>query len=284
MASRSEHSNFFRRALERATSGGVDLDFHKNTNHTIEHQSSVQQESYNRIGKQLQRRGRHNHPTTNTFPASANYQGDITNPANRSARIPMSSNCSIWITGLPVDCTIKQLLASIRSAGKIFACHINPPNAQYKTTAAKITFWDREGTNRFPDQYTRGAFRVRGNQPAVRMNRVRGRAQSTGPQSRVLRLVGPGRVVNGLYLEDLFRRYFFYGLDEIIEVEYDRGKRSRCMEIRFGSYRAQSSAAMKWIKCVQEGNKSAVQYMSPGEKFWWAQVEVSWGEDPCAGP
>ncbi|KAI1385794.1 uncharacterized protein F4822DRAFT_414171 [Hypoxylon trugodes] len=114
------------------------------------------------------------------------------------------------------------------------------------------------------------------------MNRILIAPQERSPYSRVLRFVGPGRVVNQPYLEDFLKQFIYYDLDEVRIVKYDEVQRIRTLEIRFGSYRAQSAGAMKVVSEIRNGAPRIVNRMSYGELDCWAQVKVTWGTDPCA--
>ncbi|KAI0839583.1 hypothetical protein F5Y06DRAFT_303243 [Hypoxylon sp. FL0890] len=213
---------------------------------------------------------------------SLNYRG-TDNPANLSQAIEVSASCSLWITGLPPDCTMKQLLSSIRSAGKIFSCNINPPCKGYQTSAAKIVFWNRDGTNRFLNQYVWGTFKVGQYKPKVTMNRILVASQPSSPRSRVVRVVGPDAIVNEKYLQEYFELYFFYDLEEFSIIHHNTDTNTARVEIRFSSYRAQAAAATSWINMARMGEEDATGQMDEEEKRLWAEVKCFWGPDPCEG-
>ncbi|KAI0113895.1 hypothetical protein F4776DRAFT_674091 [Hypoxylon sp. NC0597] len=216
-------------------------------------------------------------------PMSINYLGSDL-PANQSQNIEASASCSLWITGLPPDCTMKDLLSGIRSAGKIFSCNINPPSPTGRTSAAKIVFWDRAGTNKFLNQYVWGVFRVRDYKPKVIMNRILVPSQTPSNQSRVVRVIGPDAIVNETYLEEYFKRHFFYDLEEFSVVHHNAETSMARVEIRFSSHRAQAAAATTWINLAKTGRENAVDGMDEKEKSLWKEVKYFWGPDPCEGP
>lgn len=74
---------------------------------------------------------------------SENYMGDYTNDKNKSADIPDEKNCSLYITGLPLDVTVKDIFDDIRDIGKVFSLHISPPKEGKSKRAAAIVFFTR---------------------------------------------------------------------------------------------------------------------------------------------
>ncbi|KAI1137444.1 hypothetical protein F5Y05DRAFT_419372 [Hypoxylon sp. FL0543] len=213
---------------------------------------------------------------------STNYQG-ANHPANESQDIEASASCSIWVTGLPPNCTIKQLLSSIRSAGKIFSCNVNLPSGSNLTSAAKIVFWDRDSTNRFLNQYVWGTFRVGYYKPKVMLNRILVASQLPSTCSRVVRVVGPDAIVNEEYLRQYFERHFFYDLEEYFLYHHETDTSTSRVEFRFASYRAQAAAASVWLDRARTGNEDATAGMDEEEKRLWTQVRWFWGPDPCEG-
>ncbi|KAI1417429.1 hypothetical protein F5Y13DRAFT_185506 [Hypoxylon sp. FL1857] len=213
------------------------------------------------------------------LPMSVNYRG-CDNQANESQNIETNTSCSVWITGLPPDCTPRQLLSSIRSAGKVFSCYVNPPGATNQTSAAKIVFWDREGTEKFINQYVWGTFRVGDYKPKVAMNRILVAAQNKSTRSRVVRVVGPDAIVNQEYLEGYFKRHFFYELEEFSLIHHNTDTEIARVEFRFSSYRAQAAAATLWLNLARSGKEDATGEMDEEEKALWAEVKYFWGPDP----
>lgn len=81
---------------------------------------------------------------------SVNYMGDATNERNRSADIPDEQNCSLYITGLPVDVTVRDIFDDIRNIGKVFSLHISPRREGHSRAAAAIVFFTRTAAGRHP--------------------------------------------------------------------------------------------------------------------------------------
>ncbi|KAK4448058.1 hypothetical protein QBC34DRAFT_408052 [Podospora aff. communis PSN243] len=47
------------------------------------------------------------------------YRGNLHQEQNFSANIPPEDSCSFWLTNLPPNCTVHQLLSSIRGFGRV---------------------------------------------------------------------------------------------------------------------------------------------------------------------
>lgn len=110
--------------------------------------------------------------------ASANYRGDLSNPNNQSADIPVDQNTSVFIEGLPADCTVRELVGGsrcgsntsqqhttpaapaqlLRATGKIYALSVAGPKPQagIRTSCAKLVYWDRSGVDRLFEMVARG--------------------------------------------------------------------------------------------------------------------------------
>lgn len=62
-----------------------------------------------------------------TTAMSTTYRGDSRLRDNYSAAIPPNHSTSLFIKDLPCDITVVQNLERIRSTGKVYSLHINPP-------------------------------------------------------------------------------------------------------------------------------------------------------------
>ncbi|ORY56579.1 uncharacterized protein BCR38DRAFT_355773, partial [Pseudomassariella vexata] len=208
---------------------------------------------------------------------SDNYAGDITNSKNLSANISHDENCSVFITGLPPNCSIQSLLGSIRNCGRIYSCNINPPNSDSRTAAAKVVFFDRQSTERFLKKARLGEFTVGKYCPMVRMNRVRVAAQKDKDMrfSRVVKISGPKEIVNRQYLEKVVFVDFYYDLDVVMVC---RENEDSCeMEYHFSSFRAQAQKAMLNLR---NWKRWAMVSRDEGSEKW-LEVQISHGVDPC---
>ncbi len=199
---------------------------------------------------------------------SPHYRGNIEVEANRSADIPDSENCSLFITGLPPDTTVNQLLAQIRGMGRVYATHINPPETKpsgHKTCAAKVVFFETAVAQRFYALYNPTGLLVGGQRAHVALNRIKSAQPSAPPYvTRVLRVKGPERLVNVNYMLDFFRSKIVFQMDEIITHPRAAGGGRATLEFRFGSYRVQAQSM-----------RTALVREHP-------EVRVRFEVDPCA--
>ncbi|KAI6370100.1 hypothetical protein MCOR25_004271 [Pyricularia grisea] len=223
---------------------------------------------------------------------SPNYQGDTSLANNRSANIPESESCSLFILGLPPTLTTTQLLGAIRNTGRVWASHINMPEPSrgHTTCAAKVIFFERAAAQRFyaAHQPHNGGFVTdpsSGLPPArVLWNRIRsaevgasnttaggggGGPGSGGNKSRVLLIYGPKRLVNEPSLTAYFASKMEFQIDRAFElascVDLVTGQVMVLFEYRFGSFRCQAEAAK----------------MSLSREFK-DEIKVWYGDDPCA--
>jgi hypothetical protein len=199
---------------------------------------------------------------------SPTYAGDRTNPRNRSANIPNTLNTAVWITNLPIRTTHTQLLARIRNTGRIYACVINPPDAEmgHRNAAAKIVFFELHAAQKFyVDAQSIAGFEVGGRRTRVAWNRIKTAEQeNSGVNSRVLIITGRTEFVNAKSLTEYFETKFKFEIDKIATIFNDGGL--AVVEYRFGSYR-----------CQAEIGRMALLREKRDEVF-----RVQFGADPCA--
>ncbi|TLD25004.1 hypothetical protein PspLS_05904 [Pyricularia sp. CBS 133598] len=262
------------------------------TNETFRPMHTVQVKHHNRSPRHAQQSSNKAiHNIMNGF--SPNYQGDTSLANNRSANIPESESCSLFILGLPPTLTTTQLLGAIRNTGRVWASHINlpEPSRGHTTCAAKVIFFERAAAQRFyaAHQPQNGGFVTdpfSGLPPArVLWNRIRsaevgpssatggggggGGPGSGGNKSRVLLIYGPRRLVNEPSLTAYFASKMEFQIDRAFElascVDPATGQVMVLFEYRFGSFRCQAEAAK----------------MSLSREFK-DEIKVWYGDDPCA--
>ncbi|KAK3953418.1 hypothetical protein QBC32DRAFT_312940 [Pseudoneurospora amorphoporcata] len=151
---------------------------------------------------------------------SENYMGDYTNENNKSADIPDELNCSLYITGLPLDVTVRDIFYDIRDIGKVYSLHISPRRDGHSKTAAAIVFFTRIAAERFFNRFaTRHNPTVRWGGAVAKPGRILGRLPvnvvwnqvkvppCTDRQhvTRVLQVEGPSDIVNEEFLLAYFR-------------------------------------------------------------------------------
>ncbi|KAB5523888.1 hypothetical protein GE09DRAFT_1065337 [Coniochaeta sp. 2T2.1] len=200
---------------------------------------------------------------------SPNYLGNIFLDRNRSADIPNSENCSLFITRLPAWITHHLLLRAVRNTGRVYALHLNPPDSWngHPTCAAKINFFTRLAAERFAHR-SRGGLHIPGYVGRARVvwNRVRMAAvDKPEDHTRVLMITGPPAVVNEALLRAYFGTKFHYDVDEVIDHGLLADGQRALVEFRFGSYRCQSESG--WLAIRRE--------------FSADDVQVAFGRDPC---
>ncbi|KAF3013520.1 hypothetical protein E8E14_008678 [Neopestalotiopsis sp. 37M] len=195
------------------------------------------------------------HSIRERFGFKRNYNGDVTNPANRPQEVSKELNCNLWITGLPADCTESDVEAAIGKAGAIFSINLNRPDHAigHATTAAQVAFMRVESARAFLNDKRKTGLLVRGFVAKVGWNRNR-----VGPQneinsmgklrSRVLVIQGAPSMVNEVSLSHLFRRYFTFFTTSVKTVAEEED-RTRTMEWRFARVAGQADLA---AKCLQE--------------------------------
>jgi hypothetical protein len=200
---------------------------------------------------------------------SPNYLGNINLARNRSADIPASENCSLFIMGLPPTLTFTQLLATVRDTGRVYATHVNSPEPDkgHLTCAAKLIFFERRAAERFYDRHLQGGLRIPGH-PGYVARVVWNRIKTAAPAqprhyTRVLMVAGPATIANPAFLTAYFRSKLDFDVDEV----FDRGAMGdrRLVEYRFGSFRCQAEAAK----------------MSVTREMGDLGVQVWFGPDPC---
>ncbi|KAG4440160.1 hypothetical protein IFR05_004369 [Cadophora sp. M221] len=193
------------------------------------------------------------------------YSADKNNSSKRSANIREEENCSLWITGLPVNLTYRELLLSIRNVGKIMATVIKPPLNHFTGCAAKIVFFERQSAEKLFQLITAGRIHVMGQPvPRVCWNSVLAGRYPNPEQSRAIRITGPKELMNFQWFELYFKMKFTYDLDRRGEVECALpGMVSH--EWHFGSLRSQAKSAKRTIELEYPGIFS-----------------VEWARDPCS--
>ncbi|KAJ0108966.1 hypothetical protein J7T55_005514 [Diaporthe amygdali] len=206
---------------------------------------------------------------------SHNYQGEVTNPANISAEIPDELNCAVWITGLPRDCSYKDLLGTIamHRPGKVYASFISPPKPgpghllSHNTSAAKIIFYKPAEARNLLRVAGEGRLIVRNRRARAVPNRIKtGEHSHKRGTSRCIVIKGPATIVNEPSLYQSFDARFQFHTEEVLFLEPKMEPEGLMHQIewRFSSHRAQAESAHKLITLECPG------------------VEVIYAPDPCA--
>ena len=201
----------------------------------------------------------------NTYSGSENYLGDLRNAHIRSANIPDSQNCSLWILGLPANVTYSIFLGAIRDTGSVYATVINPPSGPHRTSAAKLIFFERYQAERLFLLIQTGGFRVMGQSVVdVRWNKIKSAPYPHPDHSRAIRITGPAHLMDFDFFEIFFGARFTYELD-LRGVVHCTSPGMVTHAWHFGSLRCQAASA-----------KIAIERELKGI------FTVHWARDPCA--
>ena len=202
---------------------------------------------------------------------SAKYRGDPRLKDNYSAAISPGQSTSLFIKNLLADITVAQIFAHIRSTGKVYSLHINPPTPPHYGCAAKISFFAREAAAKFYNN-TRGGFSVGGHHRAIVVwNRVLV-AEHVGGRwdeaSRVVIVRGPREVVSRETVTNIIHREIrLYDLAMVCETVYPALVDGFVeLEMHFSSFRAQAQSA----------------HIVLNRALRRKGVKISYGVDPCA--
>ncbi|KAM7195542.1 hypothetical protein V8F20_007438 [Naviculisporaceae sp. PSN 640] len=202
---------------------------------------------------------------------SKNYRGDPGNKRNYSDNeLADDQNTSFHIDHLPANVTEKEILGVIFDCGRIYSIHISIERVHDLGDAAcKLVFMTVRGARRFRFFYQlHQLLYVRGQRARIvdNRNRVPEQVGLPPPISRCLEATGPAEIINMAYLTAYFDPLFRYQIDSVIMRSHPTSAIA-CLEIRFGSYRAQ--AAMAHIILTRH------------EPFRSAGVTVRYARDPC---
>ncbi|EFY91557.1 hypothetical protein MAC_02442 [Metarhizium acridum CQMa 102] len=176
---------------------------------------------------------------------SPHYRGMHTE-ANASAdHLPPDQNCSLWITQLPPDVKVAELLGKIRNVGRVYATVLSPPDGiKHPKSAAKLVFFTPAGARKLLAHGEDHPLVIRGHRAQIMPNRTKCHSQSTERgESRVLIITGHRSFVNEASLTAYFEGRFTFQIDKVqtlLEFQ-DRA----VVEYQFGSYRCQSQMGLK---------------------------------------
>lgn len=176
---------------------------------------------------------------------NARYLGSTGGCLDQVSTITEQENCAVWITGLPTNATIKDLLNAIRKIGRVFSTHMNHAGDMYTKNAAKLVFCLPEAAQKFLFLANTIGIYVLGQRLRAVHNRYRYRAHSRQHESRVLHIRGPTQFVNidflGLYIQSLIVADVLAVVDiAVAPADAAMGIREQIWE--FGSLGAQAAA------------------------------------------
>lgn len=196
---------------------------------------------------------------------SPRYHGMHTENNASVDHLRPEQNCALWITQLPPDVKVTELLGKIRNIGRVYAVFINPSDGvAHPKAAAKLVFFKPEGAQKLLRQVWAKPIVIRGHRAQITPNRIKyGEHYMENGESRVLIITGNKMFVNRDSLTAYFEGRFAFQLDDIHTlVEFhDRA----VIEYKFGSYRCQSQMGMKALLLDRPRGLEMVEY----------------GADPC---
>lgn len=208
----------------------------------------------------------HQHGRERSSPA---YQGDPTLPGNRCAPISDEQNCRLWITGLPANCTVHQLLSRIKGVGPVYACHVNAPilsgPKKCSTAAASLTFFTADAATRFLNESKKKPFTVDGCETSITRHRIKTESVPVNGRSRVLLIVGDPDVVRIETLASIFSEAWHIRFDTdyvLFTPSEQEGGRNKIVWA-FGSFRAQAQVIFTNINRYFEGRAFALYQSDP---------------------
>ncbi|KAM7210909.1 hypothetical protein V8F06_013709 [Rhypophila decipiens] len=197
-------------------------------------------------------------------------------PEAEPGLLPQRLNCSLRLSNLPRDVTIKEITDSIRSCGRIYKLKITGlPPRQHAT--AKVVFFDSTGASALLEQSKLagpdgpGGIWIRRRRVRITHSRHRIPPHLDLPldHTRALRFTGPVEVINCSVLTNHFISIF--RTDEIEEViDHTANPYVGDVEFRFASYKSQALPVL--LAVVDE------------ELLWdhTPHVVVDFAPDPCA--
>lgn len=207
---------------------------------------------------------------------SPEYHGDPNLWRNRSANIPDSLNCSLFLVNLPPTLTTHRLIAAIHAmgpTGRIYATHINSPEPDRKHygCAAKVIFFELAAARAFYKACCERGFTVDGFTVRVMWNRIKTAQQDHAKSTtRVLLIGGKPNFVNPTTLTEYFCTKLQFQIDCIITHNDGlKGDTDAVVEYRFGSFRCQAEAA-KMALVREHPEVRCFFHSDPCDKDHWA--------------
>lgn len=206
---------------------------------------------------------------------SPRYQGDVTNPRNKSAPVPPGQSTSLYLKGLPGNITVKGLLDALAENGpfgKVQVCSITPPDPArgHTLSASKLVMFARREAEELLSFIKQGNLVIDGHKVDCVWNiHEAPEFKFTRPNqqymSRVLFITGPAFLVNVERLYTFFASKFRFHTQNVWLVYDNKEQDLRCIRWAFGSLANQAQMAHMALKEPE-----------------WDGVRVTFGEDPVA--
>ncbi|KAG6063116.1 hypothetical protein E4U32_001628 [Claviceps aff. humidiphila group G2b] len=206
-----------------------------------------------------------NRHTISPLKFSPHYHGMHTENNASMEHLAPDQNCALWLTNLPPDIRVRELLSTIRNVGRVYATFINDPDGHvHATAAAKLVFFTPEAAQRLLTQCLVTPLVIRGYLVKMALNRIKYAKNSMdNGESRVLIITGQADFVNTSTLTAFFQARFQFQIDDAANLMIHKGR--AVVEYKFGSYRCQAQMGMKSLLLDQPAGLEMVEY----------------GADPC---
>ncbi|KAG5954209.1 hypothetical protein E4U58_000151 [Claviceps cyperi] len=206
-----------------------------------------------------------NRHTVSPLKFSPHYHGMHTENNASMEHLAPDQNCALWLTNLPPDIRVRELLSTIRNVGRVYATFINDPDGHvHATAAAKLVFFTPEAAQRLLAQCLVTPLVIRGYLVKMALNRIKCAENSMeNGESRVLIITGQADFVNTSTLTAFFQSRFQFQIDDAANLMIHKGR--AVVEYKFGSYRCQAQMGMKSLLLDQPAGLEMVEY----------------GADPC---
>ncbi|KAG5938830.1 hypothetical protein E4U59_003559 [Claviceps monticola] len=206
-----------------------------------------------------------NRHTVSPLRFSPHYHGMHTENNASMEHLAPDQNCALWLTNLPPDIRVRELLSTIRNVGRVYTTFINDPDGHvHATAAAKLVFFTPEAAQRLLAQCLVTPLVIRGYLVKMALNRIKYAKNSMeNGESRVLIITGQADFVNTSTLTAFFQARFQFQVDDAACLMIHKGR--AVVEYKFGSYRCQAQMGMKSLMLDQPAGLEMVEY----------------GADPC---
>ncbi|EHL02979.1 hypothetical protein M7I_0948 [Glarea lozoyensis 74030] len=197
-------------------------------------------------------------------PPPKGYQGNKIGKSYLAQcdNLPHHLNCSLWITNIPAHITPSEFVASL-PFGKIYALHLNRPDAEHAQQAAKLVLCDPADAAHIFHLTRTSHIYLGGKRLNVKYNR-KGFRQFKGIQSRTLWVTGPRDLMDVDAWIGFFKSACAFEVSDIRSVEVGEGNVR--LEFDFLRVDGQSQMCFKMIMDYEELRD---------------RVRVTYGIDPC---
>lgn len=183
--------------------------------------------------------------------SNGQYLGNKDSKSNK-LQVPNLSddlNCALFLRNIPANTSIADFFDSINT-GAVYSLHIMPPNGQYATCAAKLTFMTSEAAAQFLAKIQVGIW-FDGHWLEGVYNNREGHLRNTMAFSRVIFVEGPGPMMTVDYWFRYFRQVSIFQWDRVLE-HGSLKPGYKCLEFRFARVNGQAQTCIQQIQNQEE--------------------------------